>query len=42
MEEELDKTLKELATGLGFATLILTLIALLMIRFGYTRPNNDI
>ncbi len=42
MEEELDKTLKELATGLGFATLVLTLISLLMIRFGYTRPDNDI
>jgi hypothetical protein len=42
MEEELDKTLKELATGLSFATLIFTLIALIMIRFGYTRPDNDI
>lgn len=40
--EELDKTLKELTTGLSFATLIFTLIALIMIRFGYTHPDNDI
>lgn len=40
--EELDKTLKELTTGLSFATLIFTLIALIMIQFGYTRPDNDI
>jgi hypothetical protein len=40
--EERDKTLKELTTGLSFATLIFILIALLMIRFGHTRPDNDI
>jgi hypothetical protein len=40
--EEQDKTLKELATVLSFASLILTLIALFMIRFGYTRPENEI
>ncbi len=40
--EELDKTLSELTTGLIFATLILGLIALIMIRSGHTGPDNDI
>jgi hypothetical protein len=39
---KLDKSLNELASGLIIATLLLGLIALLMIRFGYTRPDNDI
>jgi len=40
--EELDKNLKELTLGLVWASLVLGLLALIMIRFGYTRPGNEI
>lgn len=42
MEDERDKTLNELTTGLCFGTIMLALISLIMIRFGYTQPENDI